>query len=438
MQEPSHSIGPIKLAPGVLPRHVYCYLFAAFISIGVFTYLIALTPYILNVNLGLPEDQQGRLSGNLALAQEILLLLVLGWWGALSDRIGRRYVYIMGFAILSVAYATYGFATSGWQLTLFRLIFAMGVAATTTSLATVLADYAAEESRAKLTGVSFFLNGMGSVIFFIGLTRLPDIFAAGGVAEIWAGRYALLTVAGISLIAALVMFGLKPGRAASDNEHAGLARLLGEGLMAARNPRIAVAYGSAFAARADMAILTLFLTLWVVQAGMAQGLSVPEATARAGMVGDIAQLSAVVWAPIFGIIGDRIDRLTLLVAAFLIATVGYGWVASQQDILSVSALPSLLCLGMGLASAQLATTVLLAQESPARLRGSAFGLQSFCGATGILVLSFGGGHLFDAISPQSVFWAVAAANAIVLAIAVLRRAIELRAVVAPAPVVEGD
>ena len=147
--EQTHSFGPIRLAPGVLPRHVLAYLFAAFVSIGMFTYLIALTPYILTVNLGLPEEQQGQLSGDLQFG-------VIGWWGAFSDRVGRRAVYIAGFAILCVAYASYGFATSSLQLVGFRLIFAVGVAATTTSLAAVLADYAHEDSRGKLTGISFF------------------------------------------------------------------------------------------------------------------------------------------------------------------------------------------------------------------------------------------------------------------------------------------
>ena len=436
--EQSHSFGPIRLAPGVLPRHVFAYLFAAFVSIGMFTYLIALTPYILNVNLGLPEDQQGQISGDLQFWQEIVLLGVIGWWGAISDRVGRRVVYIAGFAILAVAYVSYGFATSTLQLTGFRLIFAMGVAATTTSLAAVLADYAHEDSRGKLTGISFFLNGLGSVIFFIGLLQLPQFFAGRGIDEIWAGRYAMMIAGGIALTAAAVMFGLKPGRAIETIDRPSVARLMGEGVLAARNPRIAIAYVSAFAARADMAILTLFLTLWVVQAVIAGGGTATEAAARAGMVGGIAQIAAVIWAPIFGIVGDKIDRLTLLVVAFLISTIGYGWVASTDDILSMSAIPALLCLGAGLSSAQLGSTVLLAQESPAGVRGSTFGVQSFCGAIGILVLSAGGGRLFDSIGPQAPFVAVATANGVVLALAVVRRAIELRGVPTTAAAVETD
>ena len=56
-------LGPILLAEGVRRRHALCYLFAAFVSIGLFTYLTALSPYVFRVNLAIPEAEQGRLSG---------------------------------------------------------------------------------------------------------------------------------------------------------------------------------------------------------------------------------------------------------------------------------------------------------------------------------------------------------------------------------------
>jgi MFS family permease len=422
----THKLGPIELNPGVRPRHVFCYLFAALISIGVYTYLVALTPYVLSVNLGLPESEHGRISGDLQFWQEIVLLGSLGIWGALSDRFGRRLTYFAGFLFLFAAYASYAFATTPTALIGYRLVFALGVAGTTTNLAAILADYAQNDSRGKLTGIAFFLNGIGSVAFFIGLTRLPDVFAGRGVDELWAGRYAYLIVAGIALTAALVMLGLKPGRPGDDDDKTPVLRLLSEGLGAARNARISLAYLSAFAARADMAVVTLFLTLWVVQAATLESDTPAEATARAGMIVGMAQLSAVVWAPIFGIIGDKLDRLSLLVLAFLIATLGYGWVASLDNVLAPSSIPALLTLGAGLASGQLASTVLLAEEAPEQFRGSCYGVQAFCGALGILALSAGGGRLFDALGPNAPFIAIALANGFVLFCAALRRATELR------------
>ncbi len=426
MSETKETIGPITLAPGVSRRHVFVYLFAAFISIGMFTYLIALTPYVLRVNLGLSEDELGRATGDLQFWQEIMLLAVIGFWGALSDRIGRRLVYIFGFALLAVAYAAYGFANSILTLTLVRHVFAMGVAATTMSLAAVIADYTDEDSRAKLTGVAFLLNGLGSVMFFVGLTQLPELFVAQGASEVWAGRFAYLVAAAIALVAALIMFGLKKGLPMSHEDKPSATKLITDGLKAGRNMRIALSYMSAFAARADMSILTLFLTLWVVQAATDTGATAPEAIARAGMITGLAQIAAVIWAPIFGFIGDKIDKLTLLVFGFCISTIGYGWIAATGDILSASAIPALFCMGMGLSSAQLASTVLLAEESPEQIRGSVFGLQAWFGALGILALSAIGGRLFDALGPEAPFVAVALCNLAVLLCALARRVFELK------------
>lgn len=161
----SQRLGPIPLADGVRRSHALCYLFAAFISIGLFTYLTALSPYVFRVNLGIPDGEQGQLSGQLQFWQEIVLLAVIGGWGALSDRIGRRAVYASGFLILAVAYALYPFAESTSTLMAYRLVFALGVAATSAMLATIAGDYPLEQGRARFVGLSFFLNGVGSVLF---------------------------------------------------------------------------------------------------------------------------------------------------------------------------------------------------------------------------------------------------------------------------------
>ena len=420
------SLGPILLAPGVQRRHVLCYLFAAFVSIGLFTYFSALTPYVLQVNLGLPQSEHGRVSGNLQFWQEIVLLATIGWWGAMSDRIGRRTVYVTGFVIFAAGYALYAFATSVGQLLMYRLVLGLGIAATAAMLSTIIADYPDESSRGKLTGIAFFLNGVGSVIFFLGLTKLPLIFERGGADQLWSGRYAYMTVAGIALLAAVVMLGLKPGRPDAVAARMPLTRLVAEGLAAARRPRIALCYAGAFAARADMAIITIFVTLWVQQSVSSAGMSAAEATAKAGMIVGMAQGAALFWSPIFGWIGDKLNRVTVLIVGFLLAVAGYGWIGLIDDPTARSSIPALVLLGIGQSSTVLASTLLLGQEAPQHIRGSVFGLQSFFGALGILAISAGGGYLYDAIGPHAPFAAMAVANGVVFAWGLAVRGMEKR------------
>jgi len=413
MDPSSHTLGPIRLAPGVERRHVLAYLFAAFVSICLFTYLATLTPYVLEVHLKVPAGEQGSLSGALQFWQEIVLLGFIGWWGAASDRVGRRLVYCAGFLVLAASYFLYPTAATYGELMAWRLLFGVAVAALTAMLATVLADYAHEDSRGKLTGLSFLLNGIGAVLSFMLLTRLPGIFADQGADPDHAGRYAYWTLAGLALLAAVVMLGLKPGRPAAVRERSSTLLLLKDGLLAGRNPRISLAYIGAFAARADMAAISLFLTLWLVQSATAAGATPDEAAAKSGMVIGAALAASMLWSPIFGTIGDRVSRLSLTVAGFLLAAAGYGLVASLDDILSPMALPALLLLGIGQSSTVLSSSVLLAQEAPAGTRGAVFGLQSFCGALGILVLSSVGGWLYDAVGPHAPIALIAAANGLV-------------------------
>jgi MFS family permease len=423
------SFGPIRLAAGVTTRHVICYLFAAGISIGMFTYLMSLTPYILRVNLGIPDTEHGRVIGNLQFVQEIVVILCIGWWGAMSDRFGRRSVYIAGFVLMMLAYGIYSFATSLPQLFAFRAVFALAVAATSTNLSAILADYPLDQSRGKMTGMAFILNGIGAAAFFGGLSQLPNIYQGQGADELWAGRYAYLTVSAIAFVAAIVMIGLKPGRPEGVEPKTPILQLLREGIQAARNKRISIAYLAAFAARADMAIVTLFFVLWVVQASNAAGLTAAQAQGKAGMYVAIYSVAALIWAPLFGYLADRMDRLTLTLIAFVLATIGYGALGLSNDVLTVSAIaPALILAGVGQSSTALAITVLLAQECPAKIRGSVFGVQSFFGAIGILAISWGGGQMFDLMSPNAPFFAVAAANALVFIAAASLRMQERAAV----------
>jgi MFS family permease len=414
MAASSERLGPIELAPGVTRRHLYCYLFAAFVSIGLFTFLTTLTPYVLRVNLGVPEGEQGSVSSLLQVWQEMVVLAVIGAWGALSDRVGRRSVYVAGFAICALAYVLYPLATSVGELTVYRLVFGLGLASMAAMLSTVLADYPAENSRGKLIGISFLLNGVGSVIFFMVLTKMPQWFANGGADDVTAGRYAYFVVAGVALLAAITMLGLKGGLPDRVAQRRPVLTLAKEGLIAARNPKIALSYGSAFAARADMALITLFLGLWAMQSATAAGSSATDAAMRVGMTIGIAQLTAVAWAPIFGWLGDRINRTTHLVVGFVLATMGYGWIGMVDNPLAGAAMPALIALGVGQASAILSSTLILGQEAPVHLRGSVFGVQSFVGGVGILVVSWVGGRVYDAFGGQSPFLLMCVLNAIVV------------------------
>lgn len=411
--------GPVRLMPGVTRGNVAAYLWAAFVSIGIFTYATALQPYLLEVNIGVPSEQRGVVSGDLQFWQEIVTLLVVGFFGAWSDRVGRRVVYITGFLVTGLAYAAYPFADDIGQLLIYRLIYAVGIAALGGMLATVLADYPVDADRGKLTGISFFLNAVGALLFFAVLSRLPQMYQGFGATETEAGQFAYLTISAVCVVSALVMIGLKPGRPEQVTERLPLRTLLSQGLAAGREPRIALAYAASFAARADLVIVALFLSLWVQTAAIADGASVTEAAARQGALFGIVQGCAMLWAPLFGWMADKLDRVTLVIIATVLSIVGYGWMGFTPDpAIGGAAFGAAALLGIGQASGILASQVLIAQEAPEAIRGAVIGMVGFFGALGILAISKVGGLAFDEWRPGAPFIIMAGANVLLLFYAV--------------------
>ncbi len=419
MSEPAtgQKLGPIELMPGVTRRNALCYLWAAFVSIGIFTYITTLQPFVLEVYVGVPPGERGAVSGDLQFWQEIVVLATVGLIGAWSDRVGRRTVYVLGFLVTGLAYAAYPFADDAGQLLIYRLVFGIGVAALGGMLATVLADYPVDRDRGKLTGISFVLNAVGALLFFVVLSRLPQIYESAGLSEVWAGRAAYLTAAAICGISALVMLGLKPGRPDQVSERVPLVTLVRQGLAAGRMPRIALAYAASFAARADLVIVALFLALWVQSAAIADGYSAAEAAARQGALFGIVQGVALLWAPFFGWLADKIDRVSLVIVAVVLSIVGYGWMGLTPDPTEPAAFGAAALLGIGQASGILASQVLIAQEAPGPIRGAVIGMVGFFGALGILAISKVGGWAFDAWMPGAPFVIMALANVVLLVFA---------------------
>ena len=109
-REDGVKVGIWELAPGIQRSNFYALLGVAFFSIGLLTLVGNLRPYLFNSMLGIPDDIQGRVSGVMDVISEIPALLLSGAIGAASDRLGRRVIYGMGFAILAVGYLLFPLA----------------------------------------------------------------------------------------------------------------------------------------------------------------------------------------------------------------------------------------------------------------------------------------------------------------------------------------
>ncbi|KZK73985.1 MAG: MFS transporter [Pelodictyon luteolum] len=408
-------IGPVILAPEVLPKNAWTFLYAAFVSIGLVTFVSIGQAYILNEHLHIPIDQQGTISGNLVFWTEVVALLFFVPAGVVMDRIGRKPVYIAGMLLLAISYSLYPYSTTIAALTLSRVIYALGIVAVTAGLATIMVDYPAERSRGKLIAVTGFLNGLGIVTLNQFFGGMPEKLIARGFTGIEAGTIAHLSIAALALVTALVLaLGLKGGTPVRKEERPPLKALLRSGVAHAKNPRILLSYGAAFVARGDQSIIGTFLPLWGITAGIAMGMEPAEAVRKGTLIFIISQAAALLWAPVIGPLIDRWNRVTALTVCMGLATLGYlslVFIENPHDGFSII---FFVLLGIGQISSFLGAQSLIGQEAPRAERGSVIGMFNISGAVGILIITTIGGRMFDMFSPKAPFLVVGAINMLVM------------------------
>ena len=407
----TYRIGPVHLASGVTRLQGWTLLLGAFFSIGLMTFVSIGQTYILNEHLGIPTGEQGTISGDLVFWTEIITLTFFIPVGILIDRVGRRSIFAIGFALLALTYVLYPWAGTVDDLYLYRFVYALGVVTIAGGLSTVLVDYPAERSRGKLVAIVGLLSGLGIVFTNQLFGGLPHLLTERGLSGVAAGRYTHYAVAAIAIVVGvLVMLGLQKGTPVRREERPTVKDLFLSGFNQARNPRVLLSYAAAFIARGDQSINATFLILWGTTAGLAAGMETAEAVKNGTFIFVIAQIAALAWAPIMGPLMDRMDRVSALALSMVLAAIGNLAVIWLVEPMPKAGLLFYILLGIGQISVYLGAQSLIGQEAPVAKRGSVLSAFNVAGAIGILVITAAGGRLFDSIDPRAPFVLVGIIN----------------------------
>ena len=401
----------VDLVEGVTRVNFLSICYAALTTIGLLTFISYATTYVVVENLNYQRDQIGTIVGDLQVVAEIVLLLVFLPVGLIADKIGRRQVYAFGMATMALSYFLYPLATGIQELTMYRVVYAIGMGAATGMLGTVTADYPQNHTRGKMIAVTGIMNALGVIFVSLVFARLPKTFADAGYDEVTAGMYAMWIVAGMCLITATVVgFGLKKGTPTEEQKKIPYREQIRSGLAEGKNPRILLAYFAAFVARSDLVILGTFVVLWGVASGVDAGLETSEATRKARLLFVTSTTSALIASPFIGYLMDKGDRIISVSICMAIAAVGYCSMFFIDNVLDPKYLPLFALLGWGQQCAFFAATTLLGQEAPKMKRGAIVGVFNLAGAIGILISSGIGGRMFDAIGPSAPFILIGVCN----------------------------
>jgi len=422
MTEKPNRFGPVWLQPGVSTGNMLTLMLGGYTTIGLLTFVALGTPHVLTVYLGVPQCEQGALSGYLHAFQEMVALAVFAPLGILADRIGRREVYVASFLMMALGYALYSFVSSIPELYAYRAIYAVGVAGVTGMLGTIVADYSQDRSRGLLVAGVGVLNALGVITVAIVLGHLPQFFVERGASQAAAGHDAFFVVAGICVVMALLLaLGLKGGTPVAKAQRLSFPELVRSGLAEARNPRIALSYACGFIARSDLVLLGTYSVLWGTTVAASRGMPAAQALAEGRKIFTIASTAALLWLFVIGVVIDRVNRVTGIIICMTLASMGYLGTMFIDDPLSKDAIPLIILLGIGQISAFAGAQTLISKEAPPRSRASVIGMFNVFGAAGILLSTALGGVLFDRIGPHAPFVMVGGLTVLLIAAAVVCR-----------------
>lgn len=414
----------INLAPGVSGWNASCYFLACCIGIMLATFVPGMQPYLLTEFLKIPDAEQGRVTGQITFIGEVTLIIMVGFWGPLSDKIGRKPVLAAAFALVAAACWFFPRSDTYAELAFARVLFGAGFAAYSCIVVVLIAEYAQADSRGKAMGIHGFANGIGALISVLVLLRMPKRLQDQGVDALAAGTQVYELAALVCLaIMALLLVGLKETEKDPASRSVPLLEIIRKGAQAARNPMVLLAYGAAFVSRGNLTVVGGFLTLWLSQHGTLNlGMTTAEAFAQAGLIFGVVNTFALFGAPVFGVLTDKLDQFKSLMLALVCAVLGYGGAFFISDPFGTPMIVCAVFIGLGEVGCVITSSVLIAQRAPKDVRGAVVGFFNMCGALGIIVASIAGGYLFDAWRPTGPFVLFAGFALLILCwAAVLRR-----------------
>ncbi|WP_373987317.1 MFS transporter [Duganella sp. BuS-21] len=414
-------LGPIKLAPGVAPAQIGIFLIVIIAAICMLNFLPLVQAYIFNEILHIPRNQQGVTAGNLATVQQLAMLLCVGVWGALADRIGRRKVLLMALCGYCICLSVYPLSSTLTMLFCAQFLYGVAWSAHTAGGATMMVDFPDNGSRGKFTGLMIVVQGIAGaiVVGWLG-ARIPAALVANGVSPALAGRYACWAVAGFGVIGlvlgALFLKNPKPPVGAGEKKTisqalAGFKSDYQKVLAHARkNPRFGLVVMMGFVIRSDYAVILSFMSLWVINAASGQGVSSVDALKTAGTLLAVFKIATLVSPLLFGLVADRVNRTILLVLSLALTGTSLCATLFISDVMGLGIHLVVAAIGITESALIISSQSVFGEEAPGELRGAAMGMFSMVGIVSVVFISFIGGHLFDSVGYSAPFVLVGILN----------------------------
>jgi len=395
----------IDIPVGLRATNFFALYLASWIMGCLMTLPVVIQPVFLKETIGIPEGLAGSINSGLQNMSQVATILFIGLVGVASDKYGRRIFIVAGFILCFIFYIVFGHSKDIAMLLgigsvqgqlvcvyLIRFIIGIGLVMSHPQFVTMVTDYTVEQGRGKGMALHAIMISLGALSVYglftqiatktgvLGLLYLGGLLAVGGA-----------LVAGLGLVdkmpdVRMKQAGIKEASRAVSKSFA-----------------LKVSYFAAFVTRADIAIPSTLLIVWMVSVADRFGYTPVEATARGGFILMVSSLFRLVSFYALGIMLDRIGRTPVLIATLLLAGIGYILIAVVENPFSNGMFVYVCLLGFGKNGAIVAANTLASDAAPKPMRGSILGGLNTIGALGIIFFLQACGYLFDNISYQSPF-----------------------------------
>lgn len=383
----------IDIREGIKRYNLYILFFLALMVMIMNILPVAILPLFLQEVIGISKRHFGKITSSLSVMVEITILLFVGIVGAISDKTGRRILLFLGLIFSGFFFLFLGSSgTLGESLGINRLVlvyisrFLLGSSLLFAwpQIQALLTDYTYVKGRGKAMAAIGFMFTAASVIVFSFLVRLPKTI---GIFNVFILAFMICLAA-----AAVTRIGITDVVEKSKRRGVEWRKLLSH---VKKSPGLRLTYAAAFASRADVIILAMFIMIWVVKVAKDFGKTPFQAAADGGIVIVISSGLGLLMYPVWGMIVEKWGRLLTLAMGLAFSGLAYILIGFIENPFSWELKLCIVLFSLGIHAAGVGASTLTADLAPRDMIGSVLGGYHTFAAIGTIVFLQVGGFLFD-------------------------------------------
>lgn len=384
-------------------------------------------------------ENDGSANGNILLIDIIIKLIFAPIYGILNDIVGRKPILFFGYVSISLATCFLSFPDEIYPgYCLIRIFYAQGTMAIATS--PLLADYVADHHKGRASAINVVMASIGAVMSAYTIQNLLtnhmslrytsivigiSIFTVGCIytAGIKGGDYYKMKTSNFYNNCDKKIHEHKSNIYSTQNNNAsnssekeikqeisteinreensfqnykekrGIKEMVLVGFKAAKKKWILLGYVSAFLARANSILITLFLVLWVKSFYPSNEKDIDDkANIEANTFAGVIYTVLLIFAVIYGVLIEKINGFWIMGLSLISTIIGmslFGACSSNNGILIWI---TMAIIGIGMAGLDTLNLYLINKYADPIDRGKVNGMAALWGVVGISITSFLGGN----------------------------------------------